>query len=45
MARLHHGLGVSGLNFKSTEEKEVLGSMLGNVDVFVEGVKKAGIRG
>lgn len=31
---------------KSTEEKkELLGSMLGNVDALVEGVKKAGIWG
>lgn len=52
-AQLRHGLGVSGLNgirgssiVKSTEEKkELLGSMLGNVDALVEGVKKAGIWG
>jgi len=52
-AQLRHGLGVSGVNgnrgstvVKSTEEKkELLGSMLGNVDALVEGVKKAGIWG
>lgn len=53
-AQLRHGLSVSGLNgirgsssvVKSTEEKkELLGSMLGNVDALVEGVKKAGIWG
>ena len=52
-AQLRHGPGVSGLNrirgssiVKSTEEKkELLGSMLGNVDALVEGVKKAGIWG
>lgn len=53
-AQLRHGLGVSGLNgirgpssmIKTTEEKkELLGSMLGNVDALVEGVKKAGIWG
>jgi len=52
-AQLRYGLGVSGLNgirgasiVKSTEEKkELLGSMLGNVDALVEGVKKAGIWG
>lgn len=52
-AQLRHGLNASGLNgirggsiVKSTEEKkELLGSMLGNVDALVEGVKKAGIWG
>lgn len=52
-AQLRHGLSASGLNgirggsiVKSTEEKkELLGSMLGNVDALVEGVKKAGIWG
>ena len=52
-AHLRHGLGVSGMDkirgasvIKSTEEKkELLGSMLGNVDALVEGVKKAGIWG
>jgi len=52
-AQLRHGLSTSGLNgirggsiIKSTEEKkELLGSMLGNVDALVEGVKKAGIWG
>jgi len=33
-------------NFKTTEEKkELLGTMLGNVDALVEGVRKAGIWG
>jgi hypothetical protein len=33
-------------NIKTTEEKKrLLGSMLGNVDALVEGVKKAGIWG
>jgi len=50
-AQLRHGLGgLSGIRgssiIKSTEEKkELLGSMLGNVDALVEGVKKAGIWG
>jgi len=52
-AQLRHGLSVGGLNgirgssiVKSTEEKkELLGSMLGNVDALVDGVKKAGIWG
>ena len=47
-AQLRHGLGVGGFRgssiIKSTEEKkELLGSMLGNVDALVEGVRKAGI--
>jgi hypothetical protein len=33
-------------NLKTTEEKkELLGTMLGNVDALVEGVRKAGIWG
>jgi len=52
-AQSRHGLGVSGMNgirgsvvFKSKEEKkELLGSMLGNVDALVEGAKKTGIWG
>jgi len=49
--QLRHGFGLSGANgirgspvVKSTE-KELLGSMLGNVGALVEGVKKAGIWG
>lgn len=36
----------AGAGIKTTEEKKVLlGTMLGNVDALVEGVKKAGIWG
>ena len=42
----NHPVGEAGSAVRSADEKkEILGSMLGNVDALVEGVRKAGVWG